>query len=79
MPFTTRNANDSGPVDRVDWYSTLAYANWLSTNQGLSACYTLTGCGDATSGWHDGAHSGCTEATFTGVSCTGYRLLTESE
>jgi sulfatase modifying factor 1 len=66
-------------VEQVDWYSTLAYANWLSTNQGLSACYTLTGCSDPTSGWHDGAHSGCTGATFTGLTCTGYRLLTESE
>ena len=76
---TTSNANNSGPVEQVDWYSTVAYANWLSTNQGLSACYTLTGCSDPTSGWHDGAHSGCTGATFTGLTCTGYRLLTESE
>ena len=76
---TTGNANNNGPVERVDWYSTLAYANWLSVNQGLSACYTLSGCTDATSGWHDGIHSGCTGATFTGLTCTGYRLLTESE
>jgi sulfatase modifying factor 1 len=76
---TTSNANNNGPVEQVDWYSTLAYANWLSVNQGLSACYTLSGCTDATSGWHDGADSGCTGATFTGLTCTGYRLLTESE
>jgi formylglycine-generating enzyme required for sulfatase activity len=76
---TTSNANNNGPVERVDWYSTLAYANWLSVNQGLSACYTLSGCTDATSGWYDGVHSGCTGATFTGLTCTGYRLLTESE
>ena len=76
---TTVNANNSGPVEQVDWYSTLAYANWLSSSQGLSACYSLTGCSDPTSGWHDGAHSGCTGATFTGLTCTGYRLLTESE
>ena len=76
---TANNANNSGPVEGVDWYSTLAYANWLSLDQGLSACYTLTGCSDPTSGWHDGAHSGCTGATFSGLTCTGYRLLTESE
>ena len=76
---TTSNANNSGPVEQVDWYSTLAYANWLSINQGLSACYTLTGCSDPTSGWQDGLHTGCTDATFTGLTCTGYRLLTESE
>jgi formylglycine-generating enzyme required for sulfatase activity len=76
---TTSNANNNGPVEQVDWYSALAYANWLSVNQGLSACYTLSGCTDATSGWHDGQHSGCTGATFAGLTCTGYRLLTESE
>ena len=75
----TENANDNGPVEQVDWYSTLAYANWLSATQGLSECYALSGCTDATSGWHDGAHSGCTGATFVGLACTGYRLLTESE
>jgi len=63
----------------VDWYSAVAYANWLSLNQGLSACYTLSGCTDVTSGWHDGVHSGCTGATFVGYGCTGYRLLTEAE
>jgi formylglycine-generating enzyme required for sulfatase activity len=76
---TTSNANNNGPVEKVDWYSTLAYANWLSVNEGVSECYTLSDCTDATSGWHDGAHSGCTGATFTGLTCTGYRLLTESE
>jgi formylglycine-generating enzyme required for sulfatase activity len=31
------------------------------------------------SGWQDGIHSGCTGATFAGLTCTGYRLPTESE
>jgi sulfatase modifying factor 1 len=73
------NANDNGPVERVDWYSALAYANALSVQQNLSACYTLSGCSDAADGWKDGDHSGCTDATFAGLSCTGYRLPTESE
>jgi formylglycine-generating enzyme required for sulfatase activity len=71
--------SDNLPVEQVDWYSTLAYANWLSVNEGLSACYTFTGCSDVTGGWQDGAHSGCTGATFTGLDCTGYRLLAETE
>jgi hypothetical protein len=66
-------------VEKVDWYSALAYANWLSSQNGLQQCYTLSGCSDSSTGWHDGAHSGCTGATFTGLGCTGYRLLTESE
>jgi formylglycine-generating enzyme required for sulfatase activity len=76
---TTSNANNNGPVESVDWYSALAYANWLSSENGLQQCYTLSGCSDASAGWFDGAHSGCPGATFTGLGCTGYRLLTESE
>ena len=77
---STENANNSGPVEQVDWYSTLAYANWLSTNQGLSPCYTLTPstCADSVSDWA-GGDTACSGATFTGLTCTGYRLLTESE
>jgi formylglycine-generating enzyme required for sulfatase activity len=78
--FSTENANNNGPVEQVNWYSALAYANWLSVNQGLSACYTLTPstCADAVSDWATGA-TVCTGATFVGLTCTGYRLLTESE
>jgi formylglycine-generating enzyme required for sulfatase activity len=76
---STANANDDGPVEQVDWYSAIAYANWLSANEGLSACYTFRDCTDATSDWYDGTHPSCTNATFTGLDCTGYRLLIESE
>jgi sulfatase modifying factor 1 len=76
---TAFNVNDEGPVEQVDWYAALAYANWLCVNEGLSACYTLIGCSDPASGWQDGVHTGCTDATFTGLACTGYRLPTESE
>jgi sulfatase modifying factor 1 len=75
----TTNAFNAGPVERVDWYSALAYANWLSSQNGLQQCYTLSGCSSASTGWQDGQHDGCTGATFTGLGCTGYRLLTESE
>jgi formylglycine-generating enzyme required for sulfatase activity len=63
----------------VNWYSAVGFANALSVREGLSPCYTLTGCSDAANGWKDGAHSGCSGATFAGLSCTGYRLPTESE
>ena len=76
---TTGNANDNGPVEYLDWYSAVAFANARSAAEGLPACYTLTGCTDATHGWKDGIHSGCTGATFSGLTCTGYRLPTESE
>jgi formylglycine-generating enzyme required for sulfatase activity len=76
---TTGNANDNGPMERVDWYAALGYANWLSSQHGLTECYTLFGCNDIESGWHEGRHSGCDGAIFSGLECTGYRLLTESE
>jgi formylglycine-generating enzyme required for sulfatase activity len=76
---TTANANDAGPVEFVDWYAALAFANAMSADAGLTACYTLTGCADATNGWKDGIHASCADATLSGLACTGYRLPTESE
>jgi cysteine-rich repeat protein len=76
---STANANDSGPVERLDWYAAVAFANARSAAEGLTSCYTLTGCTDAANGWKDGAHSGCTGATLANLTCTGYRLPTESE
>jgi formylglycine-generating enzyme required for sulfatase activity len=76
---TTSNANDSGPAEQLDWYAAVAFANARSAAEGLTSCYTLTGCTDAANGWKDGDHAGCTAATFAGLTCTGYRLPTESE
>ena len=77
---TTENNFDAGPVERLDWFSALAFANVRSTEEGLPTCYTLLGCTDARNGWQDGTHSGCSGATLpSGTACTGYRLPTESE
>jgi formylglycine-generating enzyme required for sulfatase activity len=76
---TTSNANDNGPVEQVDWYSAIAFANALSAASGLTECYTLADCTDPANGWKDGIHAGCTGATFAGLACNGYRLPTESE
>ena len=73
------NCGDDCPVETVDWYSTLGYANTLSEAAGLEQCYTLTGCNDDLNGWQDGQHSGCSSASFVGLDCTGYRLPTEAE
>lgn len=68
------------PVENVDWYSTLAFANRLSDHLSLPPCYGLfpAGCADSVSDWADG-ETGCTGATFVGPGCLGYRLPTESE
>ena len=76
---STESANDSGPAEQMDWYAAVAFANAKSTAEGLTACYTLTGCADVANGWKDGIHEGCTGDTYAGLACTGYRLPTESE
>lgn len=76
---STANANDDAPVERVDWYSAVAYVNALSRSEGLPECYALENCDDPDAGWRDGLHSGCTGADFVGLHCEGYRLLTEAE
>jgi formylglycine-generating enzyme required for sulfatase activity len=76
---TGPNANPNGPVEYIDWYSAAGFANAKSAAEGLTSCYTLTGCADAANGWKDGTHTSCSGATFAGLSCTGYRLPTESE
>ena len=76
---TGPNANPNGPVEYIDWYSAAGFANARSAAEGLTSCYTLTGCLDAANGWKDGTHTSCSGATFAGLACTGYRLPTESE
>ena len=76
------------PVERVNWYEAVAYANWLSTQKGLTPCYIFSnctgtlggGCGTSTS-MCSGTYS-CT-VSLNGVSkpqdCQGFRLPTEAE
>ncbi len=75
------------PVERVDWYEALAYANALSEQEGLTPCYEMLDC-EGTPG------EGCApELDHCGgyrcfvylndvtrpQDCEGYRLPTESE
>lgn len=78
-PSSNSSCGDPCPVEQVDWYSAVGFANALSVREGFSPCYTLSGCSDPVNGWRDGQHSGCSGASFAGLSCTGYRLPTESE
>ena len=75
------------PVELVNWFEALQFANDMSALEGLEACYELTGCSGTLGGGckadeNEAACDGdfvCTEVTFTGVDCTGYRLPTEAE
>lgn len=62
------------PVERVNWFEALAFANAASRKSGFEECYRLIDC-QGTAG--EGMHCGTVE--FMGVHCTGYRLPTEAE
>ena len=65
---------DDCPVDRVNWWAAVNWLNRASQQEGRTACYQLTGCtGDKT------PEFACTDATFLGLDCDGYRLPTEAE
>ena len=68
------------PVERVNWWEALAFANAMSAAEGLPACYTLTGCNSNA----PGADMECTGVTVNSAGgavygCEGYRLPTEAE
>ena len=73
------------PVEQVSWWDALEYVNRLSADEGLTPCYTLTGCSGTPGGGcdpNDGYCTGdfsCSSVTFRGLDCEGYRLPTEAE
>lgn len=73
-PANFKDCGDECPVDSVNWYDAVYYANKLSEQQGLEACYTLT----ETRGT-PGEHDYFARVSFAGLSCKGYRLPTEAE
>ncbi len=66
------------PVCGLNWYDAVAYCNWLSAREGLSACYDI----DALKGMWDSAQP---SQSFRIAPCyhaapgNGYRLPTEAE
>ena len=68
---------ESCPIENVDFYAMLAFANTRSQAAGLPRCYELTPprCDET---WGDGETS-CTGATWSGLDCRGYRLPTAAE
>ncbi len=83
------DCGDNCPVERVNWYEMLAYANWLSTENGLTPCYTLTNCSGTLGGGCALSEYYCSSGTYTCTvslnnistlqDCEGYRLPTEAE
>ena len=79
-PASFNGCGDDCPVEQVDWFAALAYANAVSQAAGLETCYVLSpaGCADEVDDWSDGK-TACTQADFAGLDCEGYRLPTEAE
>jgi formylglycine-generating enzyme required for sulfatase activity len=78
-PSNFTSCGDTCPVEQVNWYEALAYANALSDAEGLAPCYTLSGCSNT-----PGNDMECTGVSVTAAGgnpllCEGYRLPTESE
>jgi len=73
-PSYFRSCGDRCPVEGVNWYDAVSYANALSKAEGFETCYTIENC----SGTAGNDLDDCT-VTFKGVSCRGYRLPTEAE
>ncbi len=83
------DCGDNCPVELANWYEVLEYANWLSTENGLAPCYTLTNCSGTIGGGCAPSEHFCSSETYSctvslnGVSkpqeCEGFRLPTEAE
>ncbi len=68
------------PVETVNFWEALAFANAVSASEGLSECYTLSGCTDDL----PGLDMECTGVVVNSPAgsvydCEGYRLPTEAE
>lgn len=64
---------DTCPVETVNIFEVAAYANAISISEGLTECYTLTGCTG-----NPGEGMVCSFMAAS-LSCTGYRLPTEAQ
>ncbi|MCP4589899.1 MAG: formylglycine-generating enzyme family protein, partial [bacterium] len=65
---------DECPVETVNWYEALAFANATSRRAGYEECYRLSGCQGK-----PGEDMECSSVGFSGPGCGGYRLPTEAE
>jgi Notch-like protein len=71
-PSSFKSCGGTCPVETVNWYEALAFANALSGQAGYAACYDCTGTGPSVT-------CGLKAAYAKPQDCPGYRLPTESE
>ncbi len=73
-PSTFTQCGDNCPVETVNWFEAVSFANRLSKREKLENCYELHGCER-----EPGRDLKCSSAVFEGLRCQGYRLPTEAE
>ncbi len=78
-PSFNKDAGGTAPVETISWWEAAAYANALSTSEGMPKCYSLTGCSAL-----PGTGLRCADVAVNAVGgdpyeCAGYRLPTEAE
>ena len=73
-PSLFSECGDECPVENVNWYEAVAYANALSREAGLEECVELNECEG-----QPGEGMECSSVTFVGLDCEGFRLPTEAE
>lgn len=74
-PASYDECGEDCPVEQVNWFEAVYYANALSDKEGFQKCYTIEGCTGAV-----GVDLNDCTVTFTNLlECNGYRLPTEAE
>ena len=73
-PSHFKDCGGDCPVEQVNWWEAVAYANALSTRENRGECYRLDECTG-----NPGEGMECKSVTFKGLSCQGYRLSMEAE
>ena len=73
-PSKFSSCGDDCPVETVNWYEAVYYANAISELEGFEGCYIISGCSGTA-----GSNLDNCSVTFEGLECKGYRLPTEAE
>ena len=79
-PSTFSSCGSNCPIESINWFEALAFANAVSVAEGLTECYTLSDCNNNAAG----EDMECGTVTVNSPSgavhdCEGYRLPTEAE
>ncbi len=76
QPSHFKSGVEDLPLESVNWFEAVEFANRLSDKEVLPRCYKLINPKGTLGG---GNFFNCDEVTFAGLDCPGYRLPTDSE